>query len=154
MVRRSYEVFSKFDRLILLNQGRCVYADRLDGIEPFYKAIGRSFPEKYLIPSDILAAGAAGAKDREIHNSSDLVRTSGKQILEDTKKRKKPSIFLKFKTVLLRQLLNHYVRNITNLLARAVCYGTTALLLGLIFFKIAETEDNQPLTSDQAQAAL
>ena len=50
--------------------------------------------------------------------------------------------------------MNHYVRNLTNLLARVLIYGLTALLLGAIFWKIAETEDNQPLSVDQAQAAL
>ena len=51
-------------------------------------------------------------------------------------------------------MMNHYVRNITNLAARVVIYAGTGLLLGAFFWKIAETEDDQPLSFDQAQATF
>ena len=50
--------------------------------------------------------------------------------------------------------MNHYVRNITNLFARVLLYGVTALLLGCVFWKIAETDGDQPLSYDQTQAVL
>ena len=53
-----------------------------------------------------------------------------------------------------RHVMNHYVRNITNLFARVLIYSLSAVLLGLIFWKIAETEDDEPMSTDQAQAAL
>lgn len=50
--------------------------------------------------------------------------------------------------------MNHYIRNITNLLARVFIYALTGLLLGAVFFKIAATEDNQPMSFDQARATF
>ena len=50
--------------------------------------------------------------------------------------------------------MNHYVRNWTNLLARVLIYGLTGLLFGCIFFNIGDTEDDQPLSIDQAQATF
>jgi len=152
----SYEVFSHFDRLILLSKGKCVYADKLDQIPSFYDEIGRSMPEKHLVPNDIINA-ASNWEDNKYtlsNQPSELVKSSGKKLLQEIKNRKKPSMLLQFKTVLLRQMVNHYVRNLTNLLARVLIYGMTALLVGAIFWKIAETEDNQPLSVDQAQAAF
>jgi len=51
-------------------------------------------------------------------------------------------------------MMNHYVRNITNLLARVLIYDLTGVLLGLVFWKIAETDDGEALTYDQAQATF
>ena len=51
-------------------------------------------------------------------------------------------------------MMNHYVRNLTNLLARVFIYGLTGLLFGCIFYNIAATDDDEPLSYDQAQATF
>ena len=103
---RSYEVFSHFDRLILLSKGECVYADKLDNIPSFYDEIGRNMPEKHLIPNDIVNAASNWEENKytlsNSNQSSKLVKSSGEKMLQAIKKRKKPSTLLQFKTVLLR----------------------------------------------------
>jgi len=153
----SYEVFSHFDRLILLSKGKCVYSDKLDSIQSFYNRVGRSMPEKYLLPNDIL--NIASNWDKYEHEdtsiqTSELVQTCGVKLLQGIKSRKKPSTWLQFKTVLNRQLINHYVRNLTNLFARVLIFGLTALLLGAVFWKIAETENDESLSFEQAKASF
>lgn len=51
--------------------------------------------------------------------------------------------------------MNHYVRNVTNLLARLMIYGLVAVLLGAVFWEIAKVEDgSESLSPTQAQASL
>ena len=120
----SYEVFSLFDKLILLSKGKCVYADKIMHISTFYDDIGRSMPEKYLIPNDMLNAASKWNEYKYSRSAmpNELVKTHGMPLTERTKMKKKPTIFLQFKTVLLRSLMNHYVRNVTNLFARILLY--------------------------------
>jgi len=118
----SYEVFSRFDRLVLLSEGKCVFADKLSKIPSFYDDIGRGMPEKHLLANDMLSVASKWDKNeytlRESTNM--LVETSGAKLLQEIKERKKPTALLQLKTVLFRQLMNHYVRNLTNLVARIV----------------------------------
>lgn len=100
----SYEVFSHFDRLIMLSKGKCIYADKLDNITTFYDEIGRSLPDKHLIPNDMLNAASNWTKNgySSSNQSNELVETCGKKLLQEMKQRKKPSILLQLETVLLR----------------------------------------------------
>ena len=165
----SYEVFSHFDRLILLSKGKCVYSGKVDKIPSFYNQIGRSLPEeKYLIPNDLLSAASRWDENKYVlnkiwiyedkyvlnENPNELAETCGVKLLQDIKARKKPTVLLQVKTVLIRQLMNHYVRNVTNLCARVMIHGATSALLGCVFWKIADTEDGQTLTPEQAQATF
>ncbi len=150
----SYEVFEKFDRLVMLSKGKCVFSDKLDCIPSFYDDIGRAVPEKYLLPGDLLKAASEWKPDPERAQPNELVKSCGKKALKDIEERKKPSVGLQFKTVLVRHVINHYIRNITNLVARVFIYGLTAVLLGLVFWKIGESPDGQDLTSDEARAAF
>lgn len=114
-------------------------------------------PEKYLLPNDILNIASNWDNHKFEHTSiptSELVKTCGVKLLQDIKNRKKPSTWLQFKTVLNRQLINHYVRNLTNLFARVLIFGLTALLLGAVFWKIAETENDESLSFEQAKASF
>lgn len=45
-------------------------------------------------------------------------------------------------TVFHRNLLNHYVRNVTNVPARLLCYTACSLLDGAIFFRVGENQSN------------
>ena len=107
----SYEVFEHFDRLILLSKGKCVYADKLDQMQSFYDRVGRSMPEKYLIPNDMLniASNWDEYKYTRLAQSNELAATCGVKLLQDIKARKKPSAFLQFKTVLLRYVIHQFV---------------------------------------------
>lgn len=150
----SYEVFSHFDRLIMLSKGRCVYADKLDCIPSFYDEIGRDLPEKYLLPGDLLKAASEWIPNPQRLHPNVLVKSCGKKAFKDIEERKKPTLGLKFKTVIVRHVMNHYVRNLTNLFARVFIYGLTALLLGLVFWKIGESPSGQDLQHIQAQATF
>ena len=97
----SYEVFSHFDRLVLLHKGKCVFSDLVHQIPSFYKDIDRVMPEKHLIPNDIIrAASCSDCISTTVPN--ELVETSGLQLLQDVKNRKKPSAIFVLKTVLTR----------------------------------------------------
>ena len=150
----SYEVFSHFDRLVMVYRGKCVFSDKLDRIPSFYDEIGRDIPEKYLLPGDLLKAASEWKPDPERLEPNELVKSCGKKALQDIEERKKPTLGLQFKTVLIRHVMNHYVRNLTNLFARVFIYGLTALLLGLVFWKIGEAPDGQDLQPSQADAAF
>ena len=181
----SFQVFSQFDRLIMLSKGQCVYSDLTDNIPSFYEDIGREMPKEYLLADDLLnvATTTDGFKLSSCcKESNELVPTCGEKLLREMKERKKPSTFLQIKTVLVRyvceiqlhscitipsnsnlhlfqyilyrQMMNHYVRNLTNLLARVFIYGLTGLLFGCIFYDIAATDDDEPLSYDQAQATF
>jgi len=150
----SYEVFSHFDRLVMLCKGKCVFSDKLDCIPSFYDEIGRAFPEKYLLPADLLKAASEWKPDPQRVQPNELIKSCGKSALEDIKGRKKPTLGLQFRTVLVRHVMNHYIRNVTNLFARVLIYGLSAVLLGLVFWKIGESPDGQDLQLFQAEAAF
>ena len=116
----SYEVFSRFDRLVLLSEGECVFADKLSKIPFFYDDMGRGMPEKHLLANDMLLVASKWKENEYIPRESlnVLVETRGTKLLQEIKERKKPTTLLQLKTVFFRQLMNHYVRNLTNLLAR------------------------------------
>jgi ABC-type multidrug transport system ATPase subunit len=97
----SYEVFSHFDRLVLLQNGKCVYNGLISGISSFYDNIGRSMPEIHLIPDDIIRAETPLDYSNRIF-TNELVESSGLNVLQDVKNRKKPSAFFMLKTVLTR----------------------------------------------------
>mmetsp|Transcript_3698 Transcript_3698/g.6058 ORF Transcript_3698/g.6058 Transcript_3698/m.6058 type:complete len:752 (+) Transcript_3698:180-2435(+) len=153
----SYEVFNHFDRLVLLSKGKCIYANEVDKISLFYDEIGRTEPdERHLVPSDVLQAAAKWDENEyKLKEQNDpLLQTCGAAMLQDIKNRKKPSVLLQLKTVLFRQMMNHYVRNMTNLFARVMIYGLTVLLLGAVFWQIADTEGGQSLSLVQARATF
>lgn len=131
----SYEVFSQFDRLVMLCKGKCVFSDKLGCIPSFYDKIGRAFPEKFLLPADLLKVKAASEwnPDHQRAQANELIKSCGKKALKDIKERKKPTLGLQFRTVLVRHVMNHYVRNLTNLVARVLIYGLT-VRFPLIFF--------------------
>ena len=98
-------MFSQFDRLILLSSGKCVYADELDQIPSFYANVGRSLPEKHRIPTDMLKAASNWTENEHAWSngrSTELVDTCGKRILQEIKKRHKPSVVMQFQTVFFR----------------------------------------------------
>lgn len=153
----SYEVFCKFDRLFLLTKGKCVFADRISEISSWYDQLGQTMPDKYLIPGSILKiASEWGEKESElVKRSTYLSETSGESLRKEIEERVLPSIFLRFKTVLFRQLINHYVRNLTNLAARIFIYVLVSLIFGSVFWQIADTKDGEvPVSFETAQAVF
>lgn len=51
-------------------------------------------------------------------------------------------------------MMNHYARNVTNLLARVLIYSLSAVVLGAVFWRIAETDGSQEMSSEQAKATF
>jgi hypothetical protein len=49
----------------------------------------------------------------------------------------KPSAFYEFRTVFQRHLVNHYIRNFTNLAARLVMYASISFWLGLAIWEVS-----------------
>eukprot|EP00538_Stauroneis_constricta_P000474 CAMPEP_0119571830 /NCGR_PEP_ID=MMETSP1352-20130426/44316_1 /TAXON_ID=265584 /ORGANISM="Stauroneis constricta, Strain CCMP1120" /LENGTH=899 /DNA_ID=CAMNT_0007621513 /DNA_START=76 /DNA_END=2775 /DNA_ORIENTATION=- len=93
--------------------------------------------------------------------------TSASSAIASTSKRKKegtsnngsagatpPSTYWKFSTIFYRNLQNHYIRNLTNLAARLLIYGSTAALLGLIFWQVADTDGDATMSLTQSRYVL
>jgi len=152
----SYEVFCKFDRLFLLSKGKCIFANRTSDLSSFYDRLGQSMPENYLIPGSILKiASEWDEKESElVKRSTSLAETSGESLMEEIEGRVPPTIFLQFKTVLLRQLINHYVRNLTNVAARIFIFSVVSLIFGCVFWKIADTKDSEAVSFERAQVVF
>lgn len=152
----SYEIFCKFDRLLLLAHGKLIFANRFSELPSFYECLGQNMPENYLIPAGILKIASEWGEKESIlvKQSTSLSETSGETLMKEIEGRVPPSMFLQFKTVLFRQLINHYIRNLTNLAARISVYFLVSLVFGCVFWKIADTKDGEAVSFERAQAVL
>ena len=96
----SYEVFSHFDRLILLSEGKCVYSDDIGSIRSLYEQIDRVMPPNYLIPNDIVKVAKSGLMVAQ--PPSPLVETCGIKLLDAIENREKPSALFQLQVVIYR----------------------------------------------------
>uniref|UniRef100_A0A7R9WUP2 ABC-2 type transporter transmembrane domain-containing protein n=1 Tax=Craspedostauros australis TaxID=1486917 RepID=A0A7R9WUP2_9STRA len=89
------------------------------------------------------------------HGTSDLPETSPELFTSSRELQAftapQVSMFWKFRTVFSRNLQNHYVRNLTNLAARLVIYGSTSLSVSLIFWDIGNIDDDPSTMNEQAR---
>lgn len=137
-------IWEIFDRLILLAHGQCVYSSDINkkdnsGLEIFYETyLGKKMPvSNHEIPLDLL---------RQLKEPLNLCFGEDAQLVpsmsNDNMPRKQgvPEVY-KLGVVFYRNLMNHYIRNPTNLLARTCIYTACALLGGALFWKVGEASD-------------
>ena len=136
-------VFSCFNRLLLVSRGRCVYSDDMSNLGSLYdNHFGCRMPEsKHEVPLDLMRRLKLLPEDVEFP-------TPDSAVLADQTQQSSPPLDIppicvvpfhrKFFVVFQRNLMNHYVRNVTNLCARLFCYTAISLLDGAIFWKVGE----------------
>mmetsp|Transcript_15117 Transcript_15117/g.28657 ORF Transcript_15117/g.28657 Transcript_15117/m.28657 type:complete len:651 (+) Transcript_15117:245-2197(+) len=138
-------IFEIFDRLILLSEGETIYSGRVSNLDALYEHhFGCSIPQsKHELPVDLLER----SQKCESPIAAPFLDTSFRHSVEPSTKMStaKVSSFSKFCTVFHRNLLNHYVRNYTNMLARLFCYGACSVLDGAIFWDIGSGGRNSSM---------
>jgi len=159
----SFEVFDCFDRLILLSHGDCMYSDRIENVSTLYSNMGVPMPDHFYLAGDLLKRASAWDAKTQPEVAvllPQLVATTGQSFDSKSNRRSQstPSMYWQFSTVLHRSLLNHYLRNLTNLAARVGIYASTAAFFGCFFWKVAEPpaagDGDTSLSNEQAQIVL
>jgi len=62
--------------------------------------------------------------------------------------------FFKLSILFRRNLLNQYVRNITNVVARLLSYSGLSAIIGMVFWRVGATDSNAGLTFQEADILL
>lgn len=157
----SPEVFSLFDRLILLSKGKCLFSDSCENLGTFYERnYDEGIPTTSNIAEDLLAKasvyddstfqGRLPFSGKELFDGPQEMVTSDSSQFHHTP----PSSIFKLFTVFQRNLLNHYVRNIANIAVRLSCYSLLSIVIGLIFWKVAEPSTDRGLTFEEAELVV
>jgi len=138
-------VFETFSRLILISRGECLFSEDVSCLDDLYQSrFGCEMPKStHELPLDILRR----LKDAPVEESSpenDKTETVPEPTTTDsmpTKRDQKYNMpfYWKLAIVLHRNLMNHYVRNVTNLTARLLCYSACSVLDGAIFWQVGRT---------------
>lgn len=136
-----------------------MFNDKVSKLDTFYRLVAkRTMPEKYMIPGDLLKI-ASNYDQKDITPWSTVTTqltptTSGDS--EDNQLENSIDIPVqwRFRCVMHRSLMNHYVRNLTNLVARVGMYAGLSVLLGCLFWKVNRTTEGQSLPLDDARAVL
>lgn len=143
------ETFALFDNLILLSKGRVVFSGNLLHMNSFYE---RNYDEA--VPSDGYLAGdlikKASSYDGEHQDDyiGDQLEVFNTKTLHSTAYN--PGKGWKLYTVFQRNLINQYVRNITNVASRFASYTGLATVIGAIFWQVGKPDETNNLSYDDA----
>ena len=157
----SPEVFSLFDRLILLSKGKCLFSDSCENLGTFYE---RNYDEGVPTTSNIAEDLLGKASLYDDSTSEESLPCNDKELFDDVNDfitsearhshHNPPSSIFKLFTVFQRNLLNHYVRNIANIAIRLSCYSLLSIVIGLIFWKVADPSTDRGLTYEEAELVV
>jgi len=141
-------IFRLFNRLVLVSGGMCIFSGGANDLADIYpRLFGSALLESvHEVPLDILRrlkhisahtldflSVGSDEKRKPIPNNQDAEISVLAQENE-------LSFVRKLFTVLNRNLMNHYVRNVTNLGARLLIYTACSLLDGAIFWKTGNAQ--------------
>ena len=165
----SPEVFELFDRLILLAKGRCIFSDDCSCLQAFYETnFGEKMPDKNAIAYDLIVKASSYHSTTDDKNHLDSLQTSDATTCEidvesnrtygfrhrDDASTCSGHTFFKLSILFRRNLLNQYVRNITNVVARLLSYSVLATIIGMVFWRVGATDSNAGLTFREADILL
>lgn len=175
----SAQVFEKFDRLVLLAKGECVFCNKTSELERFYNDTLRSvLPDRHDLPGDLLKRASMWRAETATKQKEESGLTVSMEVSMSTQEDVSSSLQLeeiglvhtsstgaprnqeevstswKFWTVFERNLLNQYIRNRTNLAARLFIYTALSLVSGAIYWQVAVPSDNDARAAEQASVVL
>ena len=145
-------IFEIFDRLILLSGGSCVFSDHVTRLGDFYEHFFGEVPPNSIheLPVDIMRKLKDVDKNKVQDLDTSMYEPTQRNDNGDVTSRSQPSpeepqktvsVLWKFAVVFDRNLTNHYVRNVTNLVARLVLYACIALLNGCLYWQVGKDQD-------------
>jgi len=141
--------FRYFDRLVLNFVGKCVFSDDVSRLPDLYRnCYGCDMPSSiHELPYDLLHRLQTLPEDMVLAKPpADIVKTVPgaaipKEMTADVSFTAEAAThFGKLVTVFKRNLINHYVRNVTNLVARLVIYSACSLIDGAIFWQVGRDQ--------------
>jgi hypothetical protein len=151
-------VFETFDQLNLLSSGNCIFSDSVKNLPSLYNNVFQdTMPlSTHEIPVDLLKRltepFSVVTEPTDLVLSSVPAYNNAPKGLGNASGRCKnqiytceatPSNALKFSVVFHRNLLNHYIRNKTNLAVRVACYAACSVLDGCIYWQIGSEDENE-----------
>jgi ABC-type multidrug transport system permease subunit len=177
----SSEIFNSFDHLILLNKGRVMYQGEVSDIPDYFAARGRPNPPNFnpadwimnvaqSVPFDTLDTEGFFPQDpRDVgepftpEEGKDALgititrRTimpgSNSQQAGETNDVKPPGLFTQISMLFTREI-NNLTRDVAALGARFGITAFLALLIGVIFLNVGETDSSVPINLQSHFGAL
>jgi hypothetical protein len=159
-------IFDLFDKIVMLSAGRLVFSGPSSSIPGLYTStFKKPMPGYHDLPHQIL-------KDTEhfttyLQTQEDSFDKEGLEVTNSTLIPSSTiynldipvvSILWKFYIVFKRNLMNHYITNWTNLLARIVIYTLLALIQGCAFWQVGSQLElsgpDKPLSTDDARSVI
>lgn len=143
-------IFETFDQLVLLTRGQCVFSDHRKNLPDLYENVFcKTIPtSNHELPLDVLGAlrtfDSDGLKTngwKSMHSQQSAAVLSTSTTENATPNEQSVSIRVQFSVVFYRNMINHYVRNVTNLVARLLLYVSIAILNGALFWQIGREEE-------------
>lgn len=126
----SAQVFEKFDRLVLLAKGGCVFSNRTSELERFYiDTLRRPLPDRHELPGDLLKSASKTVAQQKEEGALAVPMEDSMPLQEDLssppqiediglvhtsstgvpRSRKEVSTSWKFRVVFERNLFNQYI---------------------------------------------
>ncbi len=162
------ETFALFDQLILLSKGRCLFSDSCSNLQAFYESnYDENLPSSTIIADDLVAKASDYDLSNEeegsdfykcdvdlSYNPRDIVGPTKVDLTGRIDAQSNDSMYFKLFVVFHRNMVNQYIRNITNVGARLASYSVLAAIIGAVFWRVGITESDRGLTYGEADIIL
>ncbi len=168
----SPDTFALFDSLILLSKGRCLFSDSCSNLATFYRSnYDENIPTNTILADDLIVKASAyesfddNAMRMTVDPSitEDFIEAEGglssitSLIVDGNDSLNFTSIsraFFKIFVIFHRNLVNQYIRNITNVGARFASYSGLTFVVGAVFWKVGITDSDRGLTFEESNIVL
>jgi len=149
----SPQVFELFDRLILLSRGRCMYSGYTSNLSAFYELNYDEALPASSVADDLIMKASSFDSANQIVSTCELDTFGTSVALEQY--HQEPSSLMKLTYIYNRNLVNQYVRNVTNVLGRIVAHMLISIVTGVIFWASgAPTNDNGGLSFEESSKVI
>lgn len=167
----SPDTFALFDSLILLSKGRCLFSDSCSNLSTFYRSnYDENIPTNAVLADDLIVK--ASAYDPSDDNAMRMIdpnicedfsapvggsSSNISLVVDGNDNLNFTSIsraFFKLFVIFHRNLVNQYIRNITNVGARLASYSGLSLIVGAVFWKVGITDSDRGLTFEESNMVL
>ncbi len=164
----SPDTFALFDQLILLSKGRCLFSDSCSNLQAFYESnYDENLPLNTMIADDLVAKASGYDLSNEeegsnfykcdvdlSYNPQDVAGSTKLDPAAKSDTKSNDAMAFKLFVVFRRNMVNQYIRNITNVGARLASYSLLAAIIGAVFWRVGITESDRGLTFGEADILL